>query len=68
MRRVLRHNDKLYSIIRIVPKHNFEIKDIDTMELLKSFRDYVGANHVIKDPVNYTILEESEEIEFEEII
>tara|TARA_R110001592_G_scaffold54758_2_gene167748 strand:+ start:9019 stop:9225 length:207 start_codon:yes stop_codon:yes gene_type:complete len=68
MRRVLRHNDKLYSIVRIVPKHNFERKDIDAMKLLKGFRDYIGANHVIKDPINYTFLEEVEEIEFEEII
>ena len=68
MRRVLKHNGKLYSIVRIISKHNFERKGVDTMELLKEFRDYIGANHVIKDPINYTFLEEVEEIEFEEII
>jgi len=67
MRRVLKHNDKLYSIVRIISKHNFERKGIDTMELLKEFRDYIGANHVIKDPINYTFLEEVEVLECEEI-
>jgi hypothetical protein len=68
MRRILNHNDKLYSIIRIISKHNFERKGVDTMELLKEFRDYIGANHVIKDPINYTFLEEVVELDFEEVI
>lgn len=68
MRRVLKHNDKLYSIVRVVSKHNFERNGVDTMELLKEFRDYIRADHVIKDPVNYTFLEEIEAIEFEEIV
>ncbi len=65
MRRVLKHNNKLYSIVRIVSKHNFERKGVDTMELLKEFRDYIGANPVIKDTLNYQFLEAVEELEFE---
>lgn len=65
MRRLYYHKNEPWAIIRIVSRHNFEKPD-PNMEMIKAFRDYLGADHVVKDPVSYLFLEKIEEIEYVE--
>ena len=43
-------------------------KGVIQMELLKAWRDWIGANHVLRMQDNYLMCETVPDIEFEEIV
>lgn len=62
------HNDKAYLIYRRYPKVKFETSpNMYNMELVKMFRDWLGADHVLQDAQYFMFCETIQDIEFEEI-
>jgi hypothetical protein len=45
-----KHNDKFYQILRYLREHNVTDKNGNiNMDMLAAWRDYVGADHVLRD-------------------
>jgi hypothetical protein len=64
------HNDIAYRVIIQIPLHRFA-KTIDAaidMNLVKQYRDALGADHVLQTPTHYMFCETIPDVEFEEII
>ena len=67
MKQLFKFNDKLYVVVRNVPIHNFENKDGSiNMEVLKTWRDHVGCDHVIKHNDHYLLVQTIQEAEIDE--
>lgn len=68
MRPVYSHGEKAYLILRRVWEGHFTLKlnqDPD-MEYIKLYRDWVGADHVLRDQTHYLFCETIQDIEVEE--
>lgn len=62
MRKLYKHNGTWYSVIRYLPFHNVQNSDNSiNMDVLKEWRDWVGANHVLRDEGGYMLCEVIEE-------
>ena len=62
------HNDKLFLVLKEV--HENKVKDKDgspNLEFLKAWRDWIGADHVLRVSHSYLLCETVQELEFEEI-
>ena len=69
MFQLYKHNDTYYKILREIPSHNFmDKKGVVQMELLKAWRDWIGADHVLRVQNSYLMCETVPEIDFEEIV
>lgn len=69
MFQLYKHNDTYYKILREMPSHNFmDKKGVVQMELLKAWRDWIGADHVLRVQNSYLMCETIPEIDFEEIV
>ena len=63
------HQDKLYLILQEVPEVKVnDKKGKPNLDLLKAWRDWVGANHVLRVSHSYLLCETVQELEFEEIL
>jgi hypothetical protein len=60
------HNETPYKVLRKIKTHNVAPKGIVDMELLKDFRDYVGADHVLQKADEYWLCETIKEAEIVE--
>jgi len=58
LHRLYKHNDILYKIIREVPFHNF-----NNMDIVKEFRDFVGADHVLQTQTHFLFCETIQDAE-----
>ena len=58
-------NDKAYVVKREAPIHMFVKKNENTinMELLQSYRDYLGCNHVLRTQTHFLMCETIAEAE-----
>ena len=64
-----RHNDKLFIILKELSENKIKNKDgSPNLDLLKGWRDWVGADHVLRVSHSYLLCETVKELEFEEII
>ena len=64
-----RHNDRLFIILKEINKDIIKGKDGKAnLDLLKGWRDWVGADHVLRVNDSYLLCETVKELEFEEII
>ena len=62
-----KHNDKLYVIIRMLKEHQVAVNNGQgNMELLKAWRDHVGADHVLKDGDTFLLCQTVEEAQIVE--
>lgn len=69
MFQLYKHNDTYYKILRDMPSHNFMDKNGTVqMEILKAWRDWLGADHVLRMQDRYLMCETIPEIDFEEIV
>jgi hypothetical protein len=69
MFQLYKHNDTYYKILRDMPSHNFmDKKGVVQMEILKAWRDWLGADHVLRIQDRYLMCETIPEIDFEEIV
>jgi hypothetical protein len=69
MKQLYKHDDKAYLILRRVGEWRFQRKldePVD-MERVKMFRDWVGADHVLRDQTHFMFCETIPDIEFEEL-
>jgi len=69
MKQLYKHEDKAYLILRRIGEWRFQKKltePID-MERVKMFRDWVGADHVLRDQTHFIFCETIPDIEFEEL-
>ena len=58
-------NDQAYVVKRETPIHMFVMKNENTinMELLQSFRDYLGCDHVLRSETHFLMCETIAEAE-----
>ena len=63
------HNKEAYIVKRSVLIHHFAstLNDQPNMEYVQIFRDWVGADHVLRTPTHFLFCETVQSIEFEEI-
>jgi hypothetical protein len=70
MKQIYIHEDKAYIILRKIGEWRFQ-KKLDNpidMERVKMFRDWVGADHVLRDKTHFLFCETIEDIEWEELL
>ncbi len=63
------HNNEAYIVKRSVLIHHFAstLNDEPNMEYVQIFRDWVGADHVLRTPTHFLFCETVQSVEFEEI-
>lgn len=67
-KRFYTHKDKLYLVLKEVLDYKVKGKDGNpNLDLLKAWRDWVGADHVLRVSHSYLLCETVQELEFEEI-
>jgi hypothetical protein len=69
MKQLYKHDGKAYLILRRIGEWRFQRKldePVD-MERVKMFRDWVGADHVLKDQTHFIFCETIPDVEFEEL-
>ena len=67
-KRFYTHNEKLFLVLKEV--HENKVKDKDgspNLEFLKAWRDWIGADHVLRVSHSYLLCETVQELEFEEV-
>lgn len=63
-----RHKDNLFIVLREVPEYKVNNKDGNPdLDLLKEWRDWVGANHVLRLSHSYLLCKTIEDLKFEEL-
>jgi hypothetical protein len=69
MRQLYIHGGKAYIVLRRVWEGHFakKVGDHPNMEYIQMFRDWVGADHVLRDQTHYMFCETIPDVEFEEI-
>ena len=67
-KRFYTHNDKLFLVLKEVHEDRVKNKDgSPNLEFLKAWRDWMGADHVLRISHSYLLCETVQELEFEEI-
>ena len=63
------HNKEAYIVKRSVLIHHFAstLNDEPNMEYVQIFRDWVGADHVLRTPTHFLFCETVRDTDFEEI-
>lgn len=61
------HNNKAYLILRKFIIHKFEDGNVLNKDKVKVVRDWVGADHVLRDQHHFLFCETIQDIEFEDI-
>ena len=63
------HNGIAYQILRAKPISHFapKLDEHPNMEYVQMFRDWVGADHVLRTPTHFLFCETIQDVEFEEI-
>ena len=59
---ILKSNDKLYIVMRIIKKTTF-----NDMNDVKDYMEYIHAEHVLQDQDKYIFCKKIDDIEFEEM-
>ena len=67
-KRFYTHNEKLFLVLKEVHENKVKNKDgSPNLEFLKAWRDWIGADHVLRVSHSYLLCETVQELEFEEI-
>ena len=67
-KRFYTHKDKLFLVLQEIPESKVNDKTgKPNLDLLKAWRDWRGADHVLRIPHSYLLCETIQELEFEEI-
>ena len=63
------HNNEAYQVRRSVLIHHFAptLDDQPNMEYVQLYRNWVGADHVLRTPTHFLFCETVQSVEFEEI-
>lgn len=57
------HNGQPYKILKILKTHHVSPKGVLNMELLKEWRDYIGADHVLQKNDEFWLCETIQDAE-----
>jgi len=68
MKRLYFYNDNVYVILRAIPVSNFYKKEELNREFLNGWKEYLGADHVLKTDTHFLFCETVPEPEWNEII
>jgi hypothetical protein len=70
MKQLYVHGGKAYLILKKKPIEAFQDKNEKTINIdnVKLYRDWVKADHVLRDQTHYMFCETIPDVEFEEII
>ena len=67
-KRFYTHNEKLFLVLKEVHENKVKNKDgSPNLDFLKAWRDWIGADHVLRVSHSYLLCEIVQELEFEEI-
>ena len=69
MKSVYHHGGSAYVILRALPIDRFFKKNIEQpdMDKVKMFRDWCGADHVLRDNTHFMFCETIKDIEWEDL-
>ena len=69
MKPIYKHGESAYIIIRTLPIDRFFQKDNEQpdMDKVKIFRDWCGADHVLRDNTHFMFCETIQDVEWEEL-
>ena len=59
-KKLFNHQGNIYMVLREIPFHNFKVGGMDKV---KAWRDYLGADHVLKSQTHYMFCETIQEAE-----
>ena len=56
--KLIKHNDVWYKLLKYLPEHNVVDKNGTVrMDVLAAWRDYIGADHVLRDQTGFMLCE-----------
>lgn len=61
------HGDRAYLLIKQLPIEKFG-KDSTDMEFVKTYRDWVKADHVLRTPTHFLFCETIPDLEWEDLV
>jgi len=61
------HNNQAYIILRKFPTIKFEDGNVLNKNKVKAVRDWIRADHVLRDPESFLFCETVTDVEYEEI-
>jgi hypothetical protein len=69
MKQIYLHGGKAYIVLRRVWEGKFtpKLDQNPDIERVKMFRDWVGADHVLRDQTHYMFCETIEDVEWEDL-
>jgi hypothetical protein len=68
MRPIYKHGDKAYVVLRRVSIPKFKVDEHpENMEMVKEYRDWIGADHVLRDQTHFIFCETVQDVEWEEV-
>ena len=68
MFRIYYHNEIPYKVLKVLKAHHVSPKGYVDMDLLKEWRDCIGADHVLKKDGEFWLCHTVQEPEWEEIV
>jgi len=69
MKQLYQHNGKSYIIYDKMPIGTFQIDtNLLNMDKVKTVRDFLGADHVLRDNTHFLFCETIQDVEWEDII
>ncbi len=68
MKKLYFYNDNVYIILRTIPVSNFYKKEELNREFLNGWKEYLGADHVLKTDTHFLFCETVPEPEWNEVI
>ena len=68
MKQLYIHGGKAYLILkRVLEQHFYNKENYPQLEYVQMYRDWLGADHVLRDQTHYIFCETIQDVEFEEI-
>jgi hypothetical protein len=67
MKRLYFYNDNVYVILRAIPVSNFYKKEELNREFLNGWKEYLGADHILKTDTHFLFCEIIQEPEWDEV-
>ena len=69
MKQIYKHGGKAYIILKRIHENKFipKSKNEPNIEHIQMYRDWIGADHVLRDQTHFMFCETIPDIEFEEI-
>jgi hypothetical protein len=68
MKQIFYNNGKAYIVLRAIPHHNLVTRDGSVIsELFNGWKEYLGADHVLRTSTDFLYCETIPDVEWEEV-